>query len=347
VTAPHDRFFRYTFAHPERAAALLRYNLPASLSTGVDWSSLRRESGTLVDWGRETRKDLLFSARYHHATEHEPRHFFPIEHQSRVERWMPLRMLDYSGRLIQNWHEVHPHSRWLPVITPLVVYPRQGRSWSASLRLEEHYRVPGGAAGASQSPWALRFEYLLDDLSTQSEQSILARPGPPLVPLSLLVLRLAGTRKLAQRLPQWGELFARVYDAGQGLLTLYRVVRYIHHLGDERASAAVKRVLHSIMETQQAEAFMRTMAQVLKDQGREEGLAEGLAQGLAEGEAKGLARAVLQLLAARRIRVGKASRQRIQSCLDVATLERWHARALNATLVSDVLDGPTQPRRRV
>src|SRR5690242_13854915 len=60
VTGAHDRFFRYTFGHPERAAALLRYNLPASLTTVVDWSSLRRESGTLVDWGRETRKDLLF-----------------------------------------------------------------------------------------------------------------------------------------------------------------------------------------------------------------------------------------------------------------------------------------------
>jgi flagellar biosynthesis/type III secretory pathway protein FliH len=92
------------------------------------------------------------------------------------------------------------------------------------------------------------------------------------------------------------------------------------------------------------------MAQVLKDQGREEGLAQGLAEGLAEGlakgeakgEAKGLAKAVLQVLAARRIRVDKASRQRIQSCLDVATLERWHARALNATHVSDVLDGPAQ-----
>ncbi len=343
MAGPHDRFFRYTFAHPERAAALLRYNLPASLTTAVDWSSLRRESGTLVDWGRETRKDLLFSARYRHATEHDPRHFFPIEHQSRVERWMPLRMLDYSGRLIQNWHEVHPHSPWLPAITPLVVYPRQGRSWSASLRLEDLYRVPGGTVGAGRhGPWALRFEYLLDDLSTQSEQSILARPGPALVPLSLLVLRLAGTKKLAQRLPHWNELFARVYDAGRGLRTLYRVVRYVHDLGDEQASAAVKRVLHSIMESKQAEAFMRTMAQVLRDQGREEGLAQGLAQGLAEGEARGLAKALLRLLNARGVRVGKASRQRIQSCLDVAMLERWLERAVTATHVSEVLDGPTQ-----
>jgi hypothetical protein len=209
--------------------------------------------------------------------------------------------------------------------------------------LDAHYLVPGGAVGdGCRGPSALSFEYLLDDLSTQSEQAILARPGPPLVPLSLLVLRLAGTQKLAQRLHHWSELFARVYDAGQGLLMLYRVVRYVHYLGDERASAAVRHVVHSIMESKRAEAFMRTMAEVLKDQGREEGLAEGLAEGLVKGEARGLAKAVLQLLAARGVRVNKASRQRIQSCLDVATLERWHARALNATHVSGVLDGPAQ-----
>lgn len=96
------------------------------------------------------------------------------------------------------------------------------------------------------------------------------------------------------------------------------------------------------MQPERAEAFVRTMEEVLKERGREEGLAKGLAKGLAEGEAKGLAKAVLQLLAARGVRVDEASRQRIQSCLDVAALERWHAQALNATSVSEVLDGPTQ-----
>jgi predicted transposase YdaD len=343
VTGQHDRFFRYTFAHPERAAALLRYNLPTPLSTAVDWSSLRRESGTLSDWGRETRKDLLFSARYHHSAEHEPPHFFLIEHQSKVARWMALRMLDYSGRHIHHWHEVHPHSPWLPAVTPLVVYPRKGRKWSAPLRLEEHYHVPGGAMGAGlHHPGSPRCEYLLDDLSTQSEQSILARPGTPLVPLSLLVLRLAGTEELAQRLSHWAELFARVYDGGHGLLTLYRVVRYVHHLGDEQASAAVRHVLHSIMESERAEALMRTMAEVLKDQGRQEGLAQGEARGEARGEAKGLAKALLRLLDARGISVDESSRLRIQSCLDVAMLERWLERALSATRLSEVLDGSVQ-----
>jgi flagellar biosynthesis/type III secretory pathway protein FliH len=155
---------------------------------------------------------------------------------------------------------------------------------------------------------------------------------------------------LAQRLPHWSELFAKVHASSHGSQSLYRLVRYLQKLGDEQAYEAVKRVLKSIMQPERAEAFRRTMEEVLKERGREEGLARGLAKGLAKGlaegeargEAKGLARAVLQLLTARGVHVDEASRQRIQSCLDVATLERWHARAMSATHVSDVLDGPTR-----
>jgi hypothetical protein len=86
MTGPHDRFFRYLFNPPARAEALLRHNLPAQLAAEVDWATLRRESGTLVEGERETRKDLLFSARCRHAAEDEPPHYFLIEHQSSVER---------------------------------------------------------------------------------------------------------------------------------------------------------------------------------------------------------------------------------------------------------------------
>jgi len=83
---------------------------------------------------------------------------------------------------------------------------------------------------------------------------------------------------------------------------------------------------------------MKTMAEVLKEQGRQ----EGEARGEARGEAKGLAKAVLQVLDARGVRMDDASRQRIQGCMDVATLERWHKRALTATRLSEVLDGLAQ-----
>jgi hypothetical protein len=149
------------------------------------------------------------------------------------------------------------------------------------------YRMKDWAIGTRRrGKWDLSARYRLDGLSAQSERELLGHPGPPLVPLSLLVLRHAGTEKLTQRLPYWRELFARVYSSANGPW--------------------------------------------------------GLAEGEAMGEAKGLVKAVLQVLDARGVRVDDASRYRIQGCMDVATLERWHKRALTATRISEVLDGPTQ-----
>jgi len=66
MPGPHDLLARYTFAHPERAAAELRAVLPPHVVSAVDWSSLRREPGSVVDPElRETESDLLFSARLH------------------------------------------------------------------------------------------------------------------------------------------------------------------------------------------------------------------------------------------------------------------------------------------
>jgi hypothetical protein len=55
-----------------------------------------------------------------------------------------------------------------------------------------------------------------------------------------------------------------------------------------------------------------------------------------------MAGAVLRLLATRGVHVDEPSRQRIEACMDVSTLERWLDRALTATRISDVLDGPNQ-----
>jgi predicted transposase YdaD len=347
MTGPHDRFFRYIFSSPARAEALLRHNLPAQLTAEVDWSTLRLESGTLVVGERETRKDLLFSARPLHGGEDLAPHYFIIEHQSSVPRWMALRLHDYASRLISHWRELYPKSRWIPEVTALVVYPRQGRSWSAPLRLEDHYPALAHVAGKRRRRrWTVRFEYWVDDLSVQSEMAVRARPGPPLVALGLLVLSYAGTEELARRLPHWSELFAQVHAGPSGSWVLYRVVRYLHQFGDEQAHAALERVLNSFMQPQRAEALMRTMAEVLREQGhqqgRREGKAEGKAEGLAEGEAKGLAKALLRLLTSKGMHVDEKSRQRIQGCTDMATLERWLENALSATRLAEVLDGSSQ-----
>ncbi|MDA0632707.1 hypothetical protein OUY22_04705 [Nonomuraea sp. MCN248] len=57
------------------------------------------------------------------------------------------------------------------------------------------------------------------------------------------------------------------------------------------------------------------------------GKAEGKAEGEAKGEAKGKAQAVLLVLETRGLRPSEDERQRVMSCTDTVTLERWLRRA--------------------
>ncbi|MGZ3460150.1 MAG: hypothetical protein ACXU86_16800 [Archangium sp.] len=187
--------------------------------------------------------------------------------------------------------------------------------------------------GAQRERWralVLRFEYLLDDLTAERAEALLARPGPPLARLAWLVLRYERTEELAQRLPDWTALFAQVRAAPDGTENLVVVIRYLLRVGDKAPHEAAGRVLHSVMDAQQAEELMRSYGDELIERGRQ--------QGLAQGRLRGRAEALLRILAMRGVHVGDEAQQRILACTDVATLDHWFDRALNATTLSDVLE---------
>jgi predicted transposase YdaD len=334
MSGPHDLFVRYTFGHPERAAAELRATLPSHLVSAVDWDTLRPEPGSVVDPElRKTESDLLFSARL--RTGRPLLLYVLLEHQSSVDRWMALRMLRYVVRWVELWRQQHPESTRLPVIIPLVMYHGADGAWTAPRQVEELFDVP--EEGEERERWRAlvpRFEYLLDDLTAEREEALRARPGPPLVRLAWLALRYGRTAELAHRLPDWTVLFAQVQSATDGTEHLAMVVRYLLYIGDDTARRATRRVLHSVVDAQRAEELMRSWGEKLIERGMRRGLARGRAEGRAED--------VLRILAARGVHVADEARQRILSCMDISTLDRWFERALNASTLSDVLDDLAQ-----
>jgi predicted transposase YdaD len=144
------------------------------------------------------------------------------------------------------------------------------------------------------------------------------------------------------RLCEGSEGNARVRQGDEHLGTL---IRYLLWTGGEPVHTAVGRVLHSLVDAQRAEEMMRSYGEELiergrrqgREEGREEGLEEGLEKGLEQGRLRGRAEAVLQLLTARGIPIDEASRQHILSCSEMATLDRWFARSLHASSLSEVL----------
>ena len=169
MSGPHDLFVRYTFGHPERAAAELRAVLPSHVVSEVDWESLRREPGSVVDPElRETESDLLFTARL--RTGRPVLLYVLLEHQSSVDPWMALRMLRYVVRQVERWRQEHPQSPVLPLIIPLVMYHGPEGTWTAPRRVEDLFDLPD----EGRERWRAlvpRFEYLLDDLTAERHHS--------------------------------------------------------------------------------------------------------------------------------------------------------------------------------
>ncbi len=334
MSGPHDRFVRFTFDHPARAGAELRAVLPAQIAAQVDWASLRRESGSVVDPElRNTETDLLFSARL--SSGRRLLFYVLLEHQSSVDRWMALRMMRYVVRQLEHWRWENPGSLRLPVIIPLVMYHGPEGVWSAPRRLEELFDVPDEEEQAEF--WRTlvpRFEYLLDDLTSERAEALMARPGPPLVRLALLALAYGRTAELARLLPSWAPLFEQVYAAVNGLEELSAVFRYLLSVVDESAESVMVDMLKSVTGEQRAEELMPTLGEKIFERGRQKGTEEGRRIGRAEGQAE----SVLRILASRGVHVDDKARQRIVACTDMATLDQWFDRALNATQLSDVLD---------
>ncbi|OJT26204.1 hypothetical protein BO221_06495 [Archangium sp. Cb G35] len=87
---------------------------------------------------------------------------------------------------------------------------------------------------------------------------------------------------------------------------------------------------------------MGTWAEEMLEKGRVRGRQEGREEGREEGLQHGLSVGILRILTARGVPVDEEARQRILTCTDMATLDRWFDRALNATTLSDVLDERAQ-----
>jgi predicted transposase/invertase (TIGR01784 family) len=346
MSGPHDLFVRFTFGQPERAAAELRVALPAQVVAEVDWDSLRQEPGSVVDEQlRETESDLLFSARL--AGGRPVLFYVLLEHQSSVDRWMALRMLRYVVRQLERWRQEHPDRELLPLIVPLVLYHGPEGRWSAPLRVEALFDLPGD--GAPPEHWRAlvpRFEYRVDDLTAERAEALMARPGPPLVRLALLALRYGRTEELAQRLPAWEALWMELHQTPNSLEELWALVHYLLRVGDEAAQAATVAMLKTVVGPERAEELKMNILDEHFERGRQQGVAQGKIEGIAEGKVEGIAEgkagALLQLLSARGVPIDDASRQRIMSCRDIATLDLWFSRALKATHLSEVLEALAQ-----
>lgn len=115
----HDRLFRYVFSETEHARGLLAELVPSAVRDRIDWAPLRHLPGTFVAPELDQRHaDVLF----HVEIAGRPVLLYVLlEHQSQPDPIMPLRVLGYAVRVMEQ-HLREQGPKRVPLVLPIVVH---------------------------------------------------------------------------------------------------------------------------------------------------------------------------------------------------------------------------------
>jgi predicted transposase YdaD len=264
---PHDHLVRSIFGRPDRAAAELRAVLPPALLARVDLDTLTPVPGTFVDAKlRDREADLLFTVRG--RTGGEWLVYVLLEHQSSVDPWIPLRLLEYQLRIWGRWRSDHPEAARLPRIVPVVLYHGE-RAWTGSTQFEDLLEELSGADAAELRGLTADFRFLLDDLTRSSDDQLRGRALDAASLLTLLMLKHARSADdLRERLLSWASLMSQVVRAPGGREALALVLRYLSIVSERVGRTFVNEQFVSALEDVATKEATMTLAEEWMQEGK-------------------------------------------------------------------------------
>ncbi len=318
VQSPHDALFKATFSQLRHARPMLQHELPPELAKAARWKTLALVPGSFVDEElKDSHSDLLFSVEMRSRT---ALLYVLFEHQSTVDPWMPLRLLEYMLRIWRAHLADHPKARSLPPIVPIVLHHSE-HGWTASTTFEGLFEVDEAVA-ADLSPFLPRFRFVLDDVSRATDDELRARA---VTALGKLVL---GCFRHARRMPEmagdpdrWEATLLDVAAAPHGVHALGVVLRYMFNVSNSPDTDQLLNFFARAREPAIMEEIV-TLTEHLIEKGRSKQRAETL----------------LMQLRAKFGKVPAPISARVKAA-DAGTLDRWLKRFAHASTLGEVFEG--------
>ena len=127
----HDSSFKVMMANKKLATEFFNQHLPLPIKKLIDFESLELCKESYIDNELSlSAVDVLYKAHFNE----KPGYLYIIsEHQSRVDKLMPFRLLKYMIKIMDHHIKSYDIDR-LPVIFPMVFYHGQ-HSWNSSMDL--------------------------------------------------------------------------------------------------------------------------------------------------------------------------------------------------------------------
>jgi predicted transposase YdaD len=313
----HDALFKAIFSQVEHAAGELRVVLPPGLAARIDWGTLTLRPGSFVDEALALQhSDLLFSAT---LSGRMALIYVLCEHKSGPEGLTAFQLLRYMVRVWEDHRQRHPEARLLPAIVPVVVHHGEG-GWTVARGFEELLDVDEETL-ADLGAHVVRFRFVLDDLSQESDEALRARAMSALGRLSLWCLRNARRpEQIVAGVREWLGLVQEVRRAPNGMAALVKLWRYVLEVGERFGPEDLVARLTAAMGPKEKEAVV-TAGEQLVERGRQ------------EGERKGQQKVLLKMLRARFGELPEAVVAQVNAA-GSAELELWIDRILAETAPS-------------
>jgi predicted transposase/invertase (TIGR01784 family) len=273
TSKPHDALFKAAFASRVYASEFFRVLLPASLTSMIEWNTLRSEPASFIDSElADHHVDLLFSARIRDAGGVLYLLYLLLEHQSRNHPQMPYRLQRYVWCIGERHRTQSGHP--LPLIIPVVV-SHAPEGWTAPVHLHDLI-VPPPASFAGVSELVPGFQILVDDLAHLSNEQLKARALSAPLKVALWTLRDARNGpRLLSNLEHWVQELEETLRTDFELMSC--ILRYVWNVCEDLHYAQFRATLRALLP--EAERLAMTIAEELIQQGREEGRTEGRTEG--------------------------------------------------------------------
>ena len=281
-----DEFYKIVFAFPRMVRDLVRGFLPKEWTDDLDLDRLELLPTAYVSDGWHKRYgDRVWKIPYREGPELPPGAYavLLLEFQSEVDATMPVRMLVYTGLLLQELlrqREGLSTDLKLPRTMPVLIY--NGRQhWSAPLSVTAT-TLPGRAETADFQPrlsyWALdQWRLSPEDLVEGNLVS------------SLVAVETGDGESLDQAIAVLASLLADPIDH-----QIRRAFRdWLDRLKSPRVMASGRTLATILMEEpmtllERVNEKLERWYDELERQATERGMAQGMAQGMARGMARGI-----------------------------------------------------------
>lgn len=263
----HDSFIRGSLANIELARAFIETYLPASIKKIAKLDSLKIEPTTFIDEQHKTQiADILYSLMFNNELGYV---YINIEHQSRADKFMPLRMLKYLCRIFEH-HLKQYDDKQLPLVIPMLIYNGQVTPYPFSTDIFDLFSLPDLAQETIFKP------IQLIDLTTIPDDELLQHRYLSIMEMLAKHIYARDLAPIFKKLKDQG-VFVDINSIGSGDY-LRLTLNYV--LSKSEASDVQQTIELLEQALPQHRGDIMTIAEALELKGLKKGLEQGLEQGM-------------------------------------------------------------------